>query len=75
MPLTADLTSLQGAGIVSGFATPTIPPGTTNTFTVAGCSTYSPQSGAQLSLAMNYIKNKGWVEKSGTFAVYLYALD
>ena len=61
MPLTSDLTSLLGAGIVSGEATPTFPSGTTNTFTVTGCSTYSPQSGAQLSLAMSYIKNKGWV--------------
>jgi len=75
MPLTSDLTSIEGAGMVQGTTTPTIPAGTTNTFTIKGCSTYFPQSGAQLVLSLYNIKNKAFVQTTKSFKIYLYALD
>lgn len=76
MPLTSALTKLSSSGIISASnKSPTSISLATNTFTLEGCSQYSQQSAAELIMSMYYIKNKGYLEKTGTFVFKFYALS
>jgi len=76
MPLTSALTKLSSSGIIiASNKSPTSISLATNTFTLEGCSQYSQQSAAELIMSMYYIKNKGYLEKTGTFEFKFYALS
>jgi len=74
MPLTSDLALVDSKGIITGTQfTPPYFDLATNTFYLEGCPTYT--SSTANTVTMYKMKNKGHVMDTGTFAVYLWALD
>lgn len=74
MPLTSAMQKVDTSGIIDGTQiTPTYFDLATNTFWLEGCPTY--MSFTSDVITMYKMKNKGHVMDTGSFAVYLWALD
>jgi hypothetical protein len=73
MPLTNDLTAIYANSISSDNSFTKDISG--NKLTIDGCPGYLPPSLTDISIEMDKIKNKGYVQATGTFGIVLYATD